>query len=387
MSGVRKSGQRSGPLDEREADELFQPLAAASRIVVAVSGGADSLALLYLLHRWGNVATRPALAVATVDHGLRSQSAAEAARVAAMSHRLSVPHETLIWRGPKPATGVEAAARTARYALLDAYALASRASHLVTAHTRDDQAETVLLRLAAGSGPAGLTGMRAETLRGTVIHARPLLDIPKERLVATLTAAGLGWSEDESNRDVRFARARLRLSRKALDHEGLTDLRLTRLAGRMARLNDMADSIVAEHWAALAQSREGRLTLPTPELITLPEEIVLRLFGRAIHHCGGVPPRLERTEDLVTALLNGVAQGAASVRTLAGVRVAATPLEIVFTKAPKRRQPPINSSTGIAHNRPLPQSERFSWQDPKQTLHSSADGNGPAGGRRGPDSA
>ena len=159
--------------------------------------------------------TGPKLLAITIDHRLRPESAAEARAVSALARRLGVPHRTVRWEGRKPKTGLQEAARQARYRLLAESAVRMKAQHILTAHTLDDQAETMLMRLTRGSGVSGLCGMTplAPVPAGQhagIVLVRPLLDIPKARLVATLQRAGIAFADDPSNRDPRFTRARLR---------------------------------------------------------------------------------------------------------------------------------------------------------------------------------
>jgi tRNA(Ile)-lysidine synthase len=327
------------PVSQEETARLFAPLAAAPLVLLAVSGGADSLALLVLAARWAMAADRPRLAVATVDHGLRPTSAAEAAHVAAVAAGFGLPHATLYWEGPKPRRGIEAAARQARYDLLAAHAAARGARHLVTAHTRDDQAETVLLRLAAGSGPAGLAAMRPLIRRPDgLIHVRPLLTVPKARLVATLDAEGIAWCEDESNRDPALARGRLRAARAVLAREGLTDARLARLAARSAEAEDALAAAAAAAWREVALSSSSFVEIDLPKLLALPAELRLRVIGRAVAAVGEGEIRLARLEALAQALVEAAARGGRIARTLAGARVGIEGGRLMAVPAPPRRE-------------------------------------------------
>ena len=149
---------------DEEASALFSGLEDLRGLVLAVSGGSDSTALLVIAARWAEGLEKrrkqpPKLLAVTVDHGLRPESAREAAAVKRLARRLGVPHRTLHWRGEKPKTGLQEAARIARYRLLAEAAARAGYEHILTAHTLDDQAETVLFRLARGSGLTGLAGM------------------------------------------------------------------------------------------------------------------------------------------------------------------------------------------------------------------------------------
>ncbi|WP_035675498.1 tRNA lysidine(34) synthetase TilS, partial [Bradyrhizobium liaoningense] len=199
------------PISAREAKRLFAGLRAAPALVLAVSGGPDSVALMWLAARWRrSLARGPLLTVVTIDHGLRREAAREAREVKRLAAGLGLPHRTLRWRGTKPKAGVPAAAREARYRLLADAARAAGASHVLTAHTRDDQAETLLMRLFRGSGLAGLSAMAPLSERDGIVLARPLLDVPKSQLIATLRRAKVDFAEDPTNRDAAFTRPRLR---------------------------------------------------------------------------------------------------------------------------------------------------------------------------------
>ncbi|CAM5209074.1 tRNA(Ile)-lysidine synthase [Bosea thiooxidans] len=269
MSETLQPDPVSKPVSSVEAGLLFEGLSPEARLLAAVSGGPDSIALLGLLAEWAKGPGRPAIHAATVDHGLRPEAAAEAEDVAALCRRLGVPHRTLRWEGAKPASGVQAEARRARYALLAAEARRLGGAALVTAHTLDDQAETVLMRLAHGSGPSGLGGMRARAERDGLVLARPLLGIAKARLVATAQARGLPFIRDPSNADERFERVRWRAAMPLLAQRGLTAERLGRLAERMARLDAVADRRAGEAFAGLrlpddheGEGEEVRLDFP-----------------------------------------------------------------------------------------------------------------------------
>lgn len=179
-------------------------------IAVAVSGGPDSMALALLLDEWANHRDARIEAI-TVDHGLRPESAAEAAQVGRwLSTRGVIRHTILCWDDPKPATGLQTAARAARYRLLTEHCRAEGILHLCVAHHLDDQIETRAMRAARQSGPAGLAGMSAIREWGGVRLLRPLLGITKQALRTTLTARGQNWIEDPSNRNPAFERVRLR---------------------------------------------------------------------------------------------------------------------------------------------------------------------------------
>ncbi len=321
MSALASSPPEHLPVSAGEAAELFAGLADEARLLVGVSGGPDSVALLALLQDWSQQPGRPALHAATVDHGLRETSSSEAEAVGALCSGLRVPHVILRWAGPKPATGIQQRAREARYARLAAHAEALGGAVLVTAHTLDDQAETLLMRMARGSGPSGLAGMRAKVRKGGTVLARPLLAVPKARLVATAEARGLPFIRDPSNADPRFERARWRTLMPMLADEGLTAERLAVLAARLARMDAAIEYQVALLLPSLMLADEGTggTRLRFGALVDQPEEIALRVVAEALAQAPGPSaelPRLERLEGCVFALLEAARRGAAMTRTL-----------------------------------------------------------------------
>ena len=163
---------------DEEARALFGGLENLRGLLLAVSGGSDSTALLVLAARWAKRLKRPPKITAiTIDHGLRPESAREAAAVKRLARRLGVPHRTLRWRGDKPKSGLQEAARIARYRLLAEAAARAGCEHVLTAHTLDDQAETVLAKFLRGAWTEGLAGIspKLEGQEGGAI-VRPLLD-------------------------------------------------------------------------------------------------------------------------------------------------------------------------------------------------------------------
>jgi tRNA(Ile)-lysidine synthase len=306
-----------------------------------VSGGPDSTALLWLAARWrARRKSGPKLIAVTVDHGLRPESAREALAAKRFAHKLGVTHRTLRWIGTKPKTGIQQAAREARYRLLADAAHKVGARHILTAHTLDDQAETVLFRLARGSGMVGLRGMaRLSPLpaRGERQPAlvRPLLCLPKSRLLATLTAAKITFADDPSNRDPRFTRPRLRELMPGLAAEGLDARRLSSFARRMARADQAIERAVDEAQARLWVSAAGSIVFG-PGFAELPPEISLRLLGRAVAQVGNEGPvELGKLEALASAMAQK-RRSARFRRTLAGALVTLAG-EITVERAPARR--------------------------------------------------
>jgi tRNA(Ile)-lysidine synthase len=330
-----------------EARRLFADWKAASALVLAVSGGPDSVALMWLAARWRRgLKNGPRLVAVTVDHGLRREAAAEARAVKRLAASLGLDHRTLRWTGPKPATGLPAAAREARYRLLARAARASGASHILTAHTRDDQAETVVMRLSRGSGIGGLAAMARQTPRDGVVLARPFLDVPKASLVATLEKAGIPFADDPTNRDPRFARPRLRALMPALAAEGADARSLARLAVRLARANAALDLMAdgAERYLARLGGADMAAGFDVAAFMALSDELRVRLLWRAIDRAGHEgPAELGKVEALLQALdlaagAGRPATGARLKRTLAGAVISLERGRLRIAPAPPRRQ-------------------------------------------------
>ncbi len=320
------------------------PYETAPRLAVAVSGGADSLALTLLAADWARSRGGEALAL-TVDHRLRPDSTAEAARLGGWLAERGIAHRILAWEGEKPVGDLQAAARTARHGLLGEFCRVHGVLHLLLGHHREDQAETLLLRLGRGSGADGLAAMAAERATSWGRLLRPLLDVPRARLRATLAAQGQDWIEDSSNANTSFARVRLRRLLPDLAAEGLGVGRLCATAGRMGRVRAALERQVAEAACRhVTLHLAGFATLRWKALADLPEEIALRLLARllALVAGGQYGPRLERLERLLTAILNGQGHG----RTLAGCRLVETDADLLVCREPSRVAPPVALEPG-----------------------------------------
>ena len=295
----------SGPSpDQVERFRLnLDPLVGSTggRIGVAVSGGPDSLALLLLA-----CAARPgAVEAATVDHGLRAESAAEAETVERLCHRLGVPHATL--RPANPIAGnLQSSARRARYALLDAWRRERGLDWVLTAHHADDQAETLLMRLNRGAGAAGLSGVRARN--GHLL--RPLLGWRRAELEAVVAAAGIDAVSDPSNVDPRFDRARLR--RDMAGAPWLDPAALARSAEALADANEALDWAVDRLEAERVRSAAGAMRI---DPAGLPREIRRRLLQRALRRLN---PEAEPRGDELGRLLSALERG--ETATLAGTK-------------------------------------------------------------------
>jgi tRNA(Ile)-lysidine synthase len=323
VSGDGPAAGRLLPVTDAEFAQAMGrlgPFEPAAALAVAVSGGADSLALTLLADRWAR-ARGGSITALTVDHRLRADSSTEADSVGETLRRRGIAHEILVWRGPYPSQDLQAAARTARYRLLGTWCRGRGVLHLLTAHHQDDQAETLLLRLGRGSGLAGLAGMAPLVEAGHWRLLRPLLDLPAARLRATLRDLGQDWIEDPSNRNLAFARARLRAQGAALVEAGLSPPRLAETCRHLARARIALERLTERALAAAVLLHPAGFALVDPApLAAAGEEIGLRALAALIATIGGeaYPPRFERLERLAGAVLAGSLRGG---RTLGGCRI------------------------------------------------------------------
>jgi tRNA(Ile)-lysidine synthase len=254
-----------------DADGIFKQfeLAGSRAVVAAVSGGGDSLALLFLLKDYlDRKSTMTRLIAVTVDHGLRTQAADEARAVASLCEAYGIAHRTLRWTGEKPATGLPAAAREARYRLLAEAAASEGATLVLTGHTLDDQIETVEMRRARGDG-RGLAGMAPATLyEGRVWILRPLLGTGRAQLRQYLRGRDIAWIDDPTNVDSKYERARLRAAPATASDVESARARIAAAASERITLGEAAAELIRAH---------GELA--APGLVALHLPFANRRFG------------------------------------------------------------------------------------------------------------
>lgn len=270
------------------------------RLGIALSGGGDSTALMHLTRGWARGRT---LMAATVDHGLRAESAAEAADAHRAAAALSIPHATLLWQRDTGSGNLMAAARDARLRLLSGWARRNRLDAVLLGHTQDDQAETVLMRLARGAGVDGLAGMAAARQALGMTWLRPMLGVSRADLRGWMAARGIGWVEDPSNEDSDYDRVRIRKAIAALD------LPAAQLAQAAANLGMARDALQAATAATAegAQVRHGSLYLPAAAFRRAPQEIRRRLLVAALRFVSGAdyPPRRDAVLRALGAINTG----------------------------------------------------------------------------------
>ncbi len=274
------------------------------RIGAAVSGGPDSLALLLI----AAAAFPGRVAAATVDHGLRAESASEAAHVAAICASIGIPHKVLTVHVAGGGEGLQGEARRARYRALQLWAEAEGLGAVLTGHHADDQAETLLMRMARGAGLAGLAGVRAvRALGGNVRLARPLLAWRRTELEEI--ARPFAPVDDPSNRNPRFDRVRMRAVLR--DSDAFDATALARSAAALAESEDALAWVAERLWRERAVQDVAGLELDVDDV---PAELRRRLVVKALADVGGGAARGHDVQRLL-GLLN-----AGKVATLAGVK-------------------------------------------------------------------
>lgn len=303
--------------DLRAKVERLDGAAAAGRLAVAVSGGADSLALLKLAAQ----AFPGRLEAITVDHGLRAESAEEAERVRAIAATLGVPHAILRLDQPLQGPGLQAAAREARYRAMAKHGLAMGIGALLTAHHADDQAETLLMRLNRSSGLSGLAGIRERQQMHGLLVLRPLLGVRRRALRLVLEGTPWPIAEDPANVDERFDRAR---ARRLLARGGLDAKAAARSATCLADAEAALLWVVDRAWDSRITMRRGECRL---DLEGLPDEISRRLLIRAFDVFHALP----RGEAVARLLERGGG-------TLCGMRATAKGGQWRLVPAPARRR-------------------------------------------------
>ncbi|MGF1651370.1 MAG: tRNA lysidine(34) synthetase TilS [Hyphomicrobiaceae bacterium] len=358
----------SGPFTPDEIVALFDGLSDYEAVGIAVSGGRDSMALLDLFALWRSLTAAAAalpVRVLTVDHRFRPESPAEADAVRERAQSYDLLHRTCVFDVAKPATALQASARSVRYrvmceAIEELWPACKVA--LLVAHTCDDQAETVLMRLARGSGIAGLgamarvralTGDRAISVgAGTVDGVstaqridiiRPLLAVTRARLTAHLVERRLSWCDDPSNEDRSFERVRVRAAAETLASLGLTAQALGMVADRARRADAALTSVLDETMKRVTANVAGPGVAANFDYAAWsrePEELRIRLLLRLLATFGGQsePPRLVRVEKLVQRLTANEVGGA---ETIAGCIVEQQAGTIWVYREPTRAPLPV----------------------------------------------
>lgn len=335
-----------------DSEAVFAPLAEFRRIGLAVSGGPDSLALMLLAAEFAKRHTaHQRFVVYSVDHGLRPEAAGEVAYVTEAAGKLGFTARGLRWEGPKPATGIQQAARAARYGLIAEAMATDEAEILLTAHHLVDQAETVLMRLAHGSGVEGLRGMDYLGEIAGLVVVRPLLGVDPADLAALVAASDLTPVADPSNSDTDYERVRWRQMLPQLAALGLDASRLSRFANRM-RDADQALAAIAATLATAVDPRTGSGGVARAVLLKSPRAIAIRVMANLLNVVSG----RQKPHDLapIEALTDRLRMEPALKRTsLHGCLIESDGVTIVVAREPGRqaaRQSRVRSEPPVTRN-------------------------------------
>lgn len=297
-----------------EAADLFGPLKAYDHAAIAVSGGPDSVALMLLAAEWADASAAPLFLTAiTVDHGLRTESRAEAEHVAVWAEQAGLEHVILTCDDLHAGSCLQERAREQRYTRLTSWCMENGAGAVALAHTLDDQAETLLMRLARGSGLDGLTAMSPVSKRSGIDLVRPFLKIAKSRLLATLEHRGHPWLDDPGNRNEDFERVRVRAAMPRLAEIGLTPDALASSASRLAVARDAIEAQVSRAMErGVRVAGAGVCSVDPAVLSGAPEEIAARVLERCLTAVGGgrYPPARDKIVRLAGQLVTDEFAGA-----------------------------------------------------------------------------
>ena len=327
-----------------DLEDFFGCLEGLSRIALAVSGGSDSLAMMHLVKAWADTCgQRPFITVLSVDHGLRLEAPEECARVARWCDDIGLPHVTLMWQEPKPRTGLQAKARQARYDLMTDWCLANDVPVLLTAHTADDQAETVVMRQSRTSSAKSLAGIWPERDWNGVRILRPLLSARRTELRNYLAAQHLPWIDDPSNVDRRFERVRVR-------EQLAGDIGAAKIATISQRHVQDVEA-VTEHWinSHLQIEETGLLRFSPKDFVELVHDVQDQILAALFHLSGitGLPDARK-----CRALSSWLSAAATGRRTLGGLVFAKRSRAVLVGREVTR----ISSDPAV-----LPQSGEMVW--------------------------
>ncbi len=323
----------------------FAPFEPSPTVAVAVSGGADSMALAWLAGRWARQAGGRTIGL-IVDHGLRPEAADEAARAAAWLTAMDIEAHVLTVSAAPPATGnVQAWARDQRYHAMEEWCRAQGVLHLLVGHHADDQAETVLQRLARGSGVHGLSAMTPCRMLTHVRVLRPLLSCARAALRRTLQAAGQDWLDDPSNEDERFDRVRLRKALASLAPENAVGQHLADSAAALQRARAALDTAVSACLAsAVTIDPAGYAWLLSAPLCAAPDEVAHRAMTQLLACIGGGAH--PSSQAAVARVVDTVRQHAGGARTLAGCRLVAKTHGWLICRENRRIPAPLTLQPG-----------------------------------------
>ena len=281
---------------------------------IAVSGGSDSIALFHIITEW-EAENKPEIFVASVDHGLRSESKAEVEFVKKICEMKGVKHFSL-----KPTMNISEVqgnlqdnARSARYQLLRNWAILNDLQCILIGHTLDDQEENLLIRFLRGSGVDGLASMENMVVRNEILWIRPLLKYRKEELRNYLRNNNYSWIDDPSNHDDKYQRVKIRKLLKQLKSNGLIAPNFVKTADHMLRSSKLSKEIAKHNSKTLLSFNDvGQITFEVEKFSQLFGDTQFRILSGIISWFSGkfYKPRFSQLENMHNKILNGKLTGA-----------------------------------------------------------------------------
>ena len=293
------------PLSDHQIDDLFSPLVDIRRIALAVSGGRDSLALMFLIKKWiENNNFDKDVVVLTVNHQLRKESNAECAEVALIAQGYGFHHKILIWHHENIKTSIQEKARNARYDLMINYLKENGIDTLITGHTLDDKIETFLMRLSKGSGLEGLKSIQTSRNLDGINLFRPLLKITRDQTTKTLVSQNIGWIDDPTNTDEKYERIKIRNNISTLEKLNISKEMLQLTLNRVGRADEVISNITEKallevlHFDSL-----GYVSLDYNILKAYPYEIIIKVFEKALIYVNGKRVSLQSLERVCSEVI------------------------------------------------------------------------------------
>ena len=293
------------PLSDHQIDDLFSPLEDIRRIALAVSGGRDSLALMFLINKWlKNNKLEKDVVVLTVNHQLREESNAECAEVALIAQGYGFHHKILIWHHENIKTSIQERARNARYALMINYLKENSIDTLVTGHTLDDKIETFLMRLSKGSGLEGLKSIQTSRNLNGINLFRPLLIMTRDQTTKILLSENIGWIDDPTNDDEKYERIQIRNNISTLEKFNISKEMLQLTLNRLGRAHEVISNVTEKalrevlHFDSL-----GYVSLDYDILKAYPYEIIIKVFEKALIYVNGKRVSLQSLERVCSEVI------------------------------------------------------------------------------------
>ena len=293
------------PLSDHQIDDLFSPLVDIRRIALAVSGGRDSLALMFLIKKWiENNNFDKDVVVLTVNHQLRKESNAECAEVALIAQGYGFHHKILIWHHENIKTSIQEKARNARYDLMINYLKENGIDTLITGHTLDDKIETCLMRLSKGSGLEGLKSIQTSRNLDGINLFRPLLKITRDQTTKTLVSQNIGWIDDPTNTDEKYERIKIRNNISTLEKLNISKEMLQLTLNRLGRADEVISNITEKALLeALHFDSLGYVSLDYNILKAYPYEIIIKVFEKALIYVNGKRVSLQSLERVCSEVI------------------------------------------------------------------------------------